>query len=363
MRLISLILGAAVILASASHAKTIKPSEAKKAVWAFEGNTSIRFPKVELDADYIVHSWGTVYYYTLTPDKPADAGHEWHINALTGEITNAVYRDAWPKKQSSKPTGRLTREQCLEIAREFARSKYAHFEDMGFTLQHRDGYPEATYEWDEAGGNGWAFDWGQTIERDAVSLNGVGIWVNANDGKIEQYWASRAPAACNRTLTLNDAIKKAKTAMKVGEADIYDQYLVCTRGGTFWEFSMEGTDLKGMYANLTVAVDAITGACVKIKDLDEGAYGYYEIQSASNKGHEDWVIASETLQAFDYGIGWDVKKRELRGSHGKNRVALQAGSKTVAVNGRQFTLSAAPIIVKGRLLAPEDLFDALQPNP
>ncbi|MCS6863366.1 MAG: PepSY domain-containing protein, partial [Abditibacteriales bacterium] len=110
----------------------ISPEQAKAAVRAFENDPNLQFKgEPELDQDISGPAWSHRSWYELESLR----GDNYDVDARTGEVVSALYEN---ENRSNvpldNPRGSRSREDCLQIAQDFARAKYRDFDTMGLTL-------------------------------------------------------------------------------------------------------------------------------------------------------------------------------------------------------------------------------------
>lgn len=230
----------------------ITPERAKEAVRAFEGKPDLEFSRVELQHDTSGPSWSHRSWYSLHHKDFPNTRHRWSVDARTGEVTSAYYDDAYPATHSSDPFGPLTKEQCRQIAENFARAKYQGFDQMGLQL--------IAEEWM---GEGWRFEWRQKVAFGALAINGVEVEVNPANGRIQSYSSDRITTLPPREpkLTKEQVIERAKEATGIVTVDWFEepQLLADPLGNVYWGLALGGGDAQGKYRGYAVTLNAETG--------------------------------------------------------------------------------------------------------
>lgn len=264
----------------------ISPEQAKEAVRVFEGDPNLEFETIELDTED-----DPEFLKVLPPEIPqpwwydleASDGRKWEVDARTGEVTWAYYPDAKPNVRSENPFGPLTKEECRQIAENFARAKYAGFDDMNFELKER---------WT---GQGWEFEWRQKLAYGALGGNSVKVEVNPADGRIQVYHALRVKQQQPRQpkITREQAIEIAKQALGLVEIEGVETNLVATPAGNArWSVPMGGKLASGDYLGGIVYIDAETGSVLDIVyesgEFPQGAL--VKGQGEHPKGRKGWQI-------------------------------------------------------------------------
>ena len=269
----------------------ISPEQAKKAVRAFEGNPNLEFKAIKLRTEEellppeVLSLWPPEVplprVYEIEAKDP-DRGM-WSVDARTGEVTWAYYPDAKPNVHSENPFGPLTKEECRQIAENFARAKYAGFDNMNFELKER---------WT---GEGWEFKWEQKLAYGALGANSVKVEVNPADGRIQIYHALRVNQQQPRQpkITREQAIEIAKQALRLVEIKWVEATLVATPAGNVrWSVAMGGTLASGYYRGGIVYIDAETGSVLNIVyesgEFPQGALG--KEQREHLIGRKGWQI-------------------------------------------------------------------------
>ena len=229
----------------------ISPEQAMEAVRAFESNPNLDFKVVKLETETdlppevpLPQPW----WYVL---EAKENGRMWNVNARTGEVTWAYYPDAKPGFQSEEPFGPLSKEECHQIAQNFARAKYTGFDEMNFELIYE--------RWT---GEGWMFEWGQKLAYGAWGLNRVHIEVNPINGQIQVYSATRFEQQPPRQpkITTEQATEIAKQTL--GLVKVYGSETLLKAlpdGSVRWEVSIGGEISSGDYKGGVVVIDAETG--------------------------------------------------------------------------------------------------------
>lgn len=268
----------------------ISPEQAKEAVRAFEGDPNLQFKTVKLETfeeeeipPGLPPGFPLPYWYELE----AQDRRRWDVDARTGEVDYAYYPDAYPGFRSEEPLGPLTKEDCRQIAENFARSKYAGFDDMNFELR-----------WEYWTGEGWDFEWRQKLEYGAWGVNNVMMEVSPIDGRIQVYRSGRVEQKPVRQpkITAEQAIEIAKQALRL--ATLYgSETNLCASpdGSVYWEVVIGGELASGDYKGGIVSVNAETGDVLDIL-YEAGEF------SQNLRNEKKWQIGIVMLVALLIGI-------------------------------------------------------------
>lgn len=255
---VSVFVSVALVIAQVSWSvgqQFITPEQAMEAVRAFEGKPDLEFSTVDLQHDTSGPSWSHRSWYSLLHRDYPEVPHDWMVDARTGEVISAYYGDAVPSVPVSKPFGPLTKEQCYQIAENFARTKYQGFDQMNLQLVEE--------EWT---GKGWRFEWRQKLAFGALGINGVEVEVNPADGRIQNYSADRISALPPKEpkLTREEAIEKAKEAAGISEVDWIEgpELLADPIGNVYWGLALGGIDADGNYRGYAITLNAETGEVI-----------------------------------------------------------------------------------------------------
>lgn len=281
----------------------ISPEQAKKSVRAFEGDPNLQFGAIKLRTEKellppeVLSLWPSgvplpreYEIEAKDPDRRA-----WSVNARTGEVTWAYYPDAIPNVRSEEPFGPLTKEECRQIAENFARAKYAGFDDMNFELEER---------WT---GEGWEFEWKQKLAYGALGANFVKVEVNPADGRIQVYQALRIEQQQPRQpkITREQAIEIAKQALKLVEMEGVETTLTTSpTGNVRWSVVMGGALASGDYLGGIVYIDAETGSVIDIV-YEAGEFPQRTMGKGQGErpiGHRRWQIGAVSFTVLLVGI-------------------------------------------------------------
>jgi hypothetical protein len=347
----------------AGFSDLITPDQAKAAVRAFEGDPNLEFSEVVLSQDADLPQWTQWQEYELTQaGTPENVDRSWMVDAATGEVTSAYYGDAVPDGDPSEdPVGRLTRDQCKQIAEDFARAKYAGFDQM--TFRPDEG------EW---GGYGWKFTWDEVLPNGASTPNGLRVEVNPVDGRVQSYASFRiAPfTPAEPQITAEQAIDIAVAAAGITELlDHTEPELGTSPEGTWWSVlvrgpSTPGEDLSTWYH---VGINAVTGEAEVVTPADMEPSPVTRRRADKPQA----VLANDVPKST---LVW-VRDlcRKLPGSSvhwlgkpgavltfGGRTYGVKPGSQTITWNGGKIVLSRKTVLVNGRLMVPLELLNILK---
>lgn len=227
----------------------ISPEQAKAAVRAFEEDPNLRF-EGEPELGQIPGYQGEASpYYKLRSAR----GDDYRVHAYTGEVVSASYKNGnLPNEPSDGPTGPRSKEDCLQIAQNFARAKYQDFDAMGLTLIRG--------EWN---GYAWVFEFGQKVAHDAFTPNDCEIEVNPVDGRVLRYFGKHVGTVTPRPpqLTADQALERAKQATGIVNVTWSKGATLSAdpTGAVRWSFAFGGEDANGEYRGYAVVINAKTG--------------------------------------------------------------------------------------------------------
>ncbi|MHB0998258.1 MAG: PepSY domain-containing protein [Armatimonadota bacterium] len=231
------------------------PEQAMEAVRSFEGNPSLQFSYVEMAETDAVTMWDSSRYsydlkHVYYPDD-----RNWSVNAITGEVYYAIYGDAYPER-ADDPFGPLTKEECRQIAENFARAKYADFDTMNFQ------------PYEEWGDTGWYFSWWQLLDYGAKGYNDLAIEVNPADGHIQMYSSRRIPSftVLEPHVISQKAVDIAMQTTGIVTLDSAAPELNANPDGTFWEFEISGDNAQGKYLRSYIKIDAVSGNVLDVSN-------------------------------------------------------------------------------------------------
>ncbi|MBP6962891.1 MAG: PepSY domain-containing protein [Armatimonadetes bacterium] len=334
-----------------SGQSVITPEQAMNAVRAFEGDNTLQLKCWELKAHLEGPEWRHVRIYDL--DDMQNEDHSWTVDAVTGEVTSAFYRDAY-SQDTEEPTGPLTGEQCRQIAEDLARAKYAGFDTMSFQLDEP--------EWD---GDGWSFFWSRENIYGARVPNDVKVDVNPADGRIQYYGCYRLsvsmPSPQKPQIAPEQAVEIVKTAkgLVTGAAES-DPVLSADPDHTMWSLVVYGE--SGQREDLTyyAEVDALTGEIIRTAEpMGRGHMPIPPKPCVSGALISLRGLAAEVPGSRVHWLG----NEGVRLFIGKNRYTLVPGKDTIEWTGGTIKLSQKMKIVDGRLMVPSDLLDILKAAP
>jgi len=323
---------------------TITPEQALDAVRVFEGNPVLQLQNWELKED----EWNDVPYYDI--DAVETLRSSWTVDALTGEVTAAVYYDALMEEGSDEPSGPLTQDQCRQMALDYARSKYSGLDTMGFELHDQD--------WE---GNGWRFVWNQRVAYGAWTSNAVAVYINPVDGAIGAYISNRVPTPVpdEPQITAQQAIDTVKVATGIVTVYSAEPSLGVGPDGTCWTFEIQGGDAQGAYLIYSAGVNAVTGEIIGL-DAPMGSpsppkpFGKPSVITGESTSIRD--LAAKVPGAKVHWLGKEGAKVFV----GKERYTLVPGKDTIESTGGTIKLSAKIKLVDGRLMVPSGLLDVLK---
>ncbi len=247
-----------ICIANAYSQQFITPEQAMNAVRIFEGKPDLEFKDVELCHDTSGPSWSHRSWYSLKHKDYPTVAIDWMVDARTGEVVSAYYGDACPDAPSD-PFGPLTKEQCRQIAEQFARSKYAGFDEMNLQL--------VAEEWT---GKGWRFEWRERLAFGIEGINGVAVSVNPATGRIQSYSADRLLGEVHPPrqpkLTKEEAIERAKEVTGIVTVDWVEEPILTAdpMGGVYWSLAIGGRDSEGEYRGYAITMSAEDGEIVGI---------------------------------------------------------------------------------------------------
>ena len=328
----------------------VTPEQAKDAVRAFEGESSLELVCSDLQEYTEGPEWTHEKTYDLEDVEGAVRDRSWTVDAVTGEVTGVIYYDAGGAYGTSDPTGPLTQEQCRQIAEDFARSKCSWFDTAGLELKNQ--------EWCS---DGWSFRWVQKIAHGAETPNGVSVDVNPADGRIQMYGCGNIPIPTPPELqiTAQQAIDVVKADR--GLATVYgtiSTMLFASPDGIFWVLiDLTGEDAQGNRYVCSARVDAVTGEIVSISEP------WSSPPPAKLSTIADTPVSIRGLAAKVPGASVHWLGKEARLFVGKNRYTLVPGKDTIEWTGGTIKLSQKMKIVDGRLMVPSGLLDILKAAP
>ena len=331
--------------------EVIPPGEAREAVKAFENNPDLVLICRRLDSDGGSQPWDDEWYYDIDDRDNDDLG--WQVDAVTGEVTHFIDLAAFPDEEWEEPAGKLTPQECQEIAERFARAKYSGFADVNFTADDP--------EWEQ---DGWRCTWSEKVACEPCISSYVGVKVNAEDGRIESYGASRvAPfTPLEVRITAEHAVELAMTAagiVRLGNDP--DPELSAYPGATIWYFDVQGPDAKGQAHDYAAEVNAVTGEIVGLYEAygaGAGALSAASSHRADTESEELMPIRELVAQIPGASVHW-LGKQGAKIFSGRNRYFLLPGSDTIEWTGGQIKLSQKMALENGRLMVPPSLLDSL----
>lgn len=232
----------------------ITVEQAKQAVRQFEGNPNLQFAEpIRLEHDTSGPAWSHRSWYELSSTDPK--GMEWwFVDARTGEVTVAHYDREFPEVWWDRPpAGSLSKEQCRQIAEQFARAKYRGFDQMNLELVREE------FEM-----SGWLFEWREKKALGMIAINGVEVQVNPVNGHIQSYSSDRLGSSLppqTPQVSREQAIEIAKQALGIVEVDWLEEpeLLADPMGGVYWSFALGGGDAQGKYKGYAIIIDAVSG--------------------------------------------------------------------------------------------------------
>lgn len=233
----------------------ISSEQAKESVRTFENNANLQFKgEPELGEDTSGPAWSHRSWYDLESTQ----GDNYMVDARTGEVLGVSYEGRSNNVPLDHPPGPLAKEDCLQIAHDFARAKYRDFDAMGLTLTKS--------EWD--GNDGWVFEFTQKLAFGIQTLNSCTVAVRPQDGQIVTYEAVRVgtPAPRQPQITAEQALERAKQATGIEQVDWSEEATLVADplGNVYWGLALGGGDANGQYRGYAVVINAETGAVVRL---------------------------------------------------------------------------------------------------
>lgn len=350
MRLLRFSLAFLLLLPLRSMAQQmITPDQAILMVQAFEGDSTMQFNQVQLMTSNLGPPWSCADYYVVKHTEDA-SNHSWDVDAFTGEVLQTYYGDRYPSQGSSEPIGPLAQAECLQIAENFARSKYGGFDSMGFHLRDQ--------AWSRTG---WGFLWQQKLAYDAATPNVVTVEVNPLDGAVQHYSASRIAILDPQqpTVTAEQSVQLALSATGIVTLNSTEgPFLVADPDRTYWQLEVDGLDATSEHLNYLVEVDAYSGEVT-------GTYPAFLPPGVGKtaKPVEGGPISVRDLTANVPGARVHWLGKEARLFVGRNRYTLVPGKNTIEWTGGTIKLSQKMKLVNGRLMVPSGLLDVLKSAP
>lgn len=230
----------------------ITVEQAKQAVRQFEGNPNLQFAEpIRLEHDTSGPAWSHQSWYELSS---TDRNSMWSVDARTGEVTYADHDREYPEVWwEQPPAGSLSKEQCRQIAEQFARAKYRGFDQMNLELVR-----------EEFNLSGWIFEWREKKAFGAIAINGVEVQVNPVTGRIQRYSSDRLGSSLpsqTPQVSREQAIEIAKQALGIVDVDWIEEPELLTdpMGGVYWSFALGGGDAQGKYKGYAIIIDAVSG--------------------------------------------------------------------------------------------------------
>ncbi len=331
--------------------EVIPPGEAREAVKAWESNQDLVLICRKLDATGGSGHWDDEWFYDV--DDRDNDDRSWQVSAVTGEVTHFIDLAAFPDEEWEEPAGRLTSGECQEIAERFARAKYGGFADVSFIADDP--------EWER---DGWRFSWNEKVECEPCVSSYVSVTVNAEDGRIESYGASRvAPfTPLEARVTAEQAVELAMTAtgiVRLGNDP--EPELSAYPGATIWYFDVQGPDAKGRTQDYAAKVNAVTGEIIGLYEAygaSAGALAEASSHRADTESEELMPIRELVAQIPGASVHW-LGKQGAKIFSGRNRYHLLPGSDTIEWTGGQIKLSRKMILEDGRLMVSTELVQAV----
>ena len=230
----------------------ITVEQAKQAVRQFEGDPNLQFAEpIRLKHDTSGPAWSHQSWYELSS---TDRKSMWFVDARTGEVTYAYYDREYPEVWWDRPpAGSLSKEQCRQIAEQFARAKYRGFDQMNLELVG-----------EEFNLSGWVFEWREKKALGMIAINGVEVQVNPVTGHIQRYSSDRLGSSLppqTPQVSREQAIEIAKQALGIVEVDWVEEPELLTdpMGEVYWSFALGGGDAQGKYTGYAIVIDAVSG--------------------------------------------------------------------------------------------------------
>ena len=327
----------------------VSPHQARDAVRAFEGNQDLVLICRKLDSFTDGPVWYHKWYYDIE-DRDSD-DHSWDVDAVTGEVTRFIDHSAYPGEDTDEPTGRLTAEECREFAERYVRAKFRGFDEMDFVLDEP--------EWDR---HGWSFWWREKVACEPCISSHVGADVNPEDGRIQNYGASRVPefTPYRPRISAEQAVELARaSARMVRLLEEPEPALYAYPQATIWGFEVRGPDEHGEVHHAIAEVDAVSGEVIGIY-FSMGVGGNTDpSEDARVIGEQPLAPIRELVAKVPFArVHWLGKDGAVIVS-GRNRYALLPGSDTIEWTGGQIKLSQKTVLQDGRLMVPPELVQAL----
>lgn len=348
-------------LSSPGGANLITPEQAMEAVRAFEGDATLQFENVALTRNTSLPLWQLRDKYELYQQNLRD--HRWKVEAVTGEVVDAVYFDAWPKQTDyDTPFGPLTEVQCKQIAESFARLHYDDFDTRNLQLME----PNNGGRWT---GDGWDFTWREKIACGAWTPTVVSVGVSPVDGKIYSYHTSRFATPTPPSPQLNAQQAIAAAAQVVGIVDLKyndEPFFYATPEGITWTVEVGGGNAQSNGVHRIVKLDAVTGQVVEIKPVIASAAPNAQAASnrevnkpASKKSNVEMAPIRDVVSSLSGAtMKWDASTG-ARLTFGGKTYTIKQDSATVIWDKGSITLSQKTVLKNGRLFVPKDFVDQL----
>lgn len=335
----------------------VSVDQAKAAVRLFEGNQSLEFGDVSLDYGYYdIPLADQNQDEKLDPetDEPIDENRYWKVDAETGVVEYMYDSSAEPDILSEEPFGPLTKDECHQIALNYARSKYADF--VSILNSGDDGF------WTN---RTWKFGWGQVLPCGAETGCSVGVSVNPVTGSVCSYGSCRVAP-----FTVPDIVVTSEQALEIacnstGITDITEldgPSLDADPGKLTWYMEIQGDDPEHNLVNVyMVSVDAVTGAVEKYAgdgDTDSGT-PHHSKADKKNVKSRIWIrLLLDKIKGSR--IAWLGKQGAVL-TVGKDTYNFVPGKSVVKSTKGDIRLNAPLVTRHNRLLIPIGLINTLAP--
>lgn len=339
------------MLSSAAWADLITSDQAKAAVRSFESDPSLQFSDVSLeeDTDPDLPTWYPRQKYSLTQDDLSGVVRDWEVDAVSGEVTWAYYRDAYPTDdlRGEEPFGPLTQEECRQIADTFARAHYSGFSGLNMQL-------DSSGEWTD---KGWSFIWHEILTNGATTPNRVAVEVNPGNGLIEYYSSQRIvmPSLPEPVLTAEQALAAAASAVGIVTILWNDEpSLFADPNGIYWGVDVAGLDSTGKGLHRLVEVDAVSGDIVDVQNVSAGEHDPDRVSVPRATKGMVWI--RDVAKRLGGYVEWRGKSGALFVISG-HKCVLKPSRSDMVVDGKTVKLTGKMRLAQGKLMVPSDLIN------
>lgn len=342
-----------ICLTGCNSQQFISQNDAINAVRDFEGNQTLQFKVNPLFQYEEGQVWQYEYMYTIDLITNSEIDHSWNVNAISGEVTSALYMDRIPTEETEIAYGDYTQAQCRQIALEYAQDKYDEFTNMNFQLINE--------KWS---GHGWRFSWSQILQNGATTNNYINISINPDTGSVQGYSSRRYQISDSNIppqLTPQQVVNIAVQELGITSELIYDApKLKANPDNLYYSFNITGMNSNNEWQTGIYEINADTGDIIAFHVPDTSVLSPIKINAAKK---------SVSLKLTKFPNNQKIEKIKTNKTYAtfmfnKKAYKLNNGSDMLLSGTKKFKMSGKCSIKKDGVYVPSDFAKTLlKTNP